>query len=461
MPANLLLVEDDLLIRRALAAKLRALGHRVREADTVAAAKRHLTDEVYDVVLLDFSLPDGTGFDVMKDLSAQQPGIPALMLTAHGSVEHAVEAMRRGAFSYIQKPVDPAELEVQITKAMETADLRRENQRLRRLAGPGQGAEALLGASVVAQELREQIVRVATSPARAVLLEGESGTGKGLVARAIHDESARSAKPFVSITCSAMPEQLLESELFGHEPGAFTDARKRKMGLLEAAEGGTLFLDEVGDMAPALQAKLLGVLEERRFRRVGGLPEIDADVRVVSATHRDLRALVTEGKFREDLLYRLRVVPIRIPPLRERAADVPSLAMHFAGQLAVGWGRPAMRISRAALDALVARPWSGNVRELRNAIERAVILARGDELTAADFRDDAVGPAQAKERAGPNCVLPAEGLQFEDVIDDLVQQALTRAQGNQSAAARLLGMTRDQIRYRMQRLGLLKEATKD
>ncbi len=455
MPANLLLVEDDSLIRRALAARLRSSGHRVREADTVAAARKSLAAEPFDVALVDYRLPDGTGFDVMADVEERQPGVPSVMVTAHGSVEHAVEAMKRGAFTYVQKPVDADELEVHITKAIETADLRREARRFRRLSEPGQGADAFLGEAPIVRELREQIRRVAASPARAVLLEGESGSGKGLAARAIHEESPRAGKPFVPITCSAMPEQLLESELFGHEPGAFTDARKRKMGLLEAAEGGTLFLDEIGDMAPPLQAKLLGVLEERRFRRVGGVQEIDADVRVVSATHRDLRALVAQGTFRGDLLYRLRVVPMRIPPLRERKEDIPLLAAHFARQIAVGWGRPDVRVTREALEVLQGRSWPGNVRELRNAVERAVILARGEELTPADFLEETTG-ATGVQPDGFD--LPPEGLKIEDLVDDLVRQALKRTDGNQSAAARLLGMSRDQIRYRMQRLGLLKEA---
>jgi DNA-binding NtrC family response regulator len=284
-----------------------------------------------------------------------------------------------------------------------------------------------------------------------VLLEGESGTGKGLVARAIHEESARASRPFVPITCSAMPEQLLESELFGHEPGAFTDARRRKMGLLEAAEGGTLFLDEIGDMAPPLQAKMLGVLEERRFRRLGALQEIDVDVRVVSATHRDLRALVQEGRFREDLLYRLRVVPLKIPPLRERPEDIPVLAQHFAAQVSAGWGRPGLKLSAAALEALGRRAWPGNVRELRNTIERAVILARDGEIGLEDVAEE---PGAGGAAAG-GWKLPAQGLKVEDLIDDLVRQALERVAGNQSGAGRLLGLSRDQVRYRMQKLGLL------
>ncbi|MGE0191433.1 MAG: sigma-54-dependent transcriptional regulator [Planctomycetota bacterium] len=448
MAGNVLLVDDDLLVRRSLSSGLRSAGHRVREADSVALATRSLAAEEFDVVVVDYRLGDGTGFDVMAQVAEKHPGTPVLMVTAHASVDHAVEAMRRGAFMYVQKPVEPGTLEAHVDKALETADLHRENQRLRRLAEPSPGAEAFLGTSSAARALREQIQRVAVSPVRAVLLEGESGTGKGLVARVLHEESPRSAKPFVSITCSAMPEQLLESELFGHEPGAFTDARKRKMGLLEAAQGGSLFLDEIGDMAAPLQAKLLGVLEDRRIRRLGGVQEIDVDVRVISATHRDLRALVAEGRFREDLLYRLRVVPVRIPALRERTEDVAVLAEHFVARIAAEWGRPPLRLSAEAVAALRARPWPGNVRELRNAVERAVILARGDELMAVDFRDDAAEGASAAAAV----TLPAAGVNVEDVVDDLVRQALVRSDGNQSAAARLLGMSRDQVRYRMQRM---------
>ena len=455
MSANLLLVEDDPLIRRPMATRLRTAGHRVREADSVAAALKLIPTETCDAALVDYRLPDGTGFDVLTDLAQRQPGVPVIVLTAHASVELAVDAMRRGAFTYLQKPVDPDELDLQLAKALETGELRRENARLRRLSEVGEGAAAFLGVSEAAERVREQVRRVGASPARAVLLEGESGTGKGLVARALHAASARAAKPFVSITCSAMPEQLLESELFGHESGAFTDARKRKIGLLEAAEGGTLFLDEIGDMAPALQAKLLGVLEERRFRRLGGLQETDVDVRVVSATNRDLRKLVQEGRFREDLLYRLRVVPIHIPPLRERPEDIPLLAQRFAEEISRGWRLEPARITAEALEALARRPWPGNVRELRNAIERAVILAGEPELRPSDFAEE----SSAGARRDGTFDLPTEGLRVEDMVDGLVRQALDRTKGNQSASARLLGLTRDQIRYRMQRLGLLPGPT--
>jgi DNA-binding NtrC family response regulator len=448
------LVEDDPLTRRSLAEGLQAAGHRVVEADSVDAARRSLASEPFDVGLVDFRLPDGTGFDVMAAIEERQPGTPVLMLTAHASIDHAVEAMKRGAFNYLQKPVNLAAVVVQVGKALETSELQRENSRLRRLAsGTSGGAEAFLGTSRAAETVRAQIRRIGASPARAVLLEGESGTGKGLVARALHEESPRASKPFVSITCSAMPEQILESELFGHEAGAFTDARKRKMGLVEAAEGGTLFLDEIGDMASPLQAKLLGVLEERRFRRIGGVQETTVDVRVVSATHRELRAMVGEGRFREDLLYRLRVVPLRIPPLRDRPEDVPLLAAHFVEQIARGWGKPGVRLSAGARDFLATRTWPGNVRELRNAVERAVILATSDQLEPEDFRDEPGGSTP-----GSDFVLPAGGVRADDVLDDFVRQALLRSQGNQSAAARLLGLSRTQLRHRMKRLGLLSES---
>jgi len=449
--ANLLLVEDDPLIRRALSARLRKAGHRLQEVDTVAAADQAVNAEDFDAVLVDFRLPDGTGFDVMEKVEQRQHGTPCLMLTAHGSVEHAVEAMSRGAFTYLRKPVDADELEVQIKKALETVSLRRENRRLKRLRRPAQGAAAFLGVSRAANNVRETIRQVAQSPARSILLQGESGTGKGLVARALHEESARADRTFVPITCSAVPDNLLESELFGHEPGAFTDARKRKMGLLEAADGGTLFLDEIGDMPPGLQAKLLGVLEERKFRRVGGLKEIEVDVRVVSATHRHLETMVKEGQFRADLLYRLRVIPIVIPPLRERPEDIPVMANHFAAELAAGWGRASIHLTEDALHTLQGRMWPGNVRELRNAIERAVILAQGDALDAGVFGDEAA----VSDSSIP---LPPEGVVIENLVDSLVRRALERSNGNQSAAARLLGMTRDQVRYRMQKMGLLSKA---
>jgi len=459
--ANLLLVEDDPLIRRSLASRLRKAGHRLHAVDTVADAGQAVLAEDFDAILVDYRLPDGTGFEVMEKVEQRQAGTPCLMLTAHGSIEHAVEAMSRGAFTYLRKPVDQDELEVQIDKALETSNLRRENRRLKRLRAPARGAQAFLGVSAAANTVRETIRQVAVSPARSILLQGESGTGKGLVARAIHEESERRDRSFVPITCSAVPDNLLESELFGHEPGAFTDARKRKMGLLEAADGGTLFLDEIGDMPAGLQAKLLGVLEERKFRRVGGLKEIEVDVRVVSATHRNLEVMVKEGGFRADLLYRLRVIPIRIPPLRERPEDIPLLAEHFAAELAAGWGRPAMHLASDAIKVLEGRSWPGNVRELRNAMERAAIFCRGNvgpEHLPAEAR--AGSPPLPAPAAGPDAALPAADFQTAKAaaVDSFERRflsgALRRHHGNVSRAAREAGMHRQNLQKKLRRLGI-------
>jgi len=307
------------------------------------------------------------------------------------------------------------------------------------------GVAGILGDSSAMRRLRELVLKVARSTARAVLVTGESGTGKGLVARAIHAASDRSDLPFVTITCSAIPDHLLESELFGHEAGAFTDGRKRKEGLLESAEGGSVFLDEIGDMAPPLQAKLLGVLEERRFRRVGGVKEIPIDVRVISATHRDLPQMVLEQAFREDLLHRLSVVPIRVPALREHTEDIPELATRFLREIGRDQGRT-MTLAPSALKLLQSRDWSGNVRELRNALERAVVFGAETQLGAGDFEWSA-GELRSSTH------LPAKGLDVELLIDDLVREAMARTDGNQSAAARLLRMTRNQIRYRLEKMG--------
>ena len=415
------------------------------------AAKEAVERETLCAAVVDYVLPDGTGFEVLDFIVTHMPSTPVIVLTAHASVQRAVEAMERGAFTYLEKPVDAEALLSQLKRAVETGELRREHRRRRRLRAPRHGAAAFLGESAPAKAVRDMVRRIAASPARSVSLEGESGVGKGLVARAIHEESDRGDGPFVSITCSAVPDHLLESELFGHEAGAFTDARKRKMGLLEAADGGTLFLDEIADMPALLQAKMLGVLEDRIVRPVGGLRSIRVDLRVVSATNQDLPKQVRDGAFREDLYYRLRVVPFSIPSLRERPEDVPLLAEHFARQVAAEWGRPPPEITAQAQTSLAKRRWPGNVRELRNAIERAVILSHGDQLGIEDFVDHS---HEAHRPIG----IPAEGLDVEKMIDQLVRQALERTDGNQSSAARLLCMSRDQIRYRMQKMGLLPGA---
>jgi two-component system response regulator AtoC len=310
------------------------------------------------------------------------------------------------------------------------------------------GADVLLGDSAAMRQLRRTIRDVAASPVRAVLVEGETGVGKGLVARALHEESARSRGPFVTITCSAVPHALLESELFGHEAGAYTDARTRRPGLFEAAAGGTLLVDEVGDLHPALQGAFLGVLEDRRFRRLGGTREIETDVRVVTATNRDLRRLAADGTFRLDLLYRLRVFVISVPPLRSRAEDVPMLVRHFAEEIGLAWGQAPLEVEERTLAALARRAWPGNVREVRNAVERAAVLARGSTLSIEHFPEE----VQPEGQNASKFRLPPAGIQLREFVDDLLEQALNRVHGNQSAAARLLGVSRDFVRHRAKRM---------
>jgi DNA-binding NtrC family response regulator len=423
---------------------LEGAGFAVLEAESGAEAKENLSQGV-DLVLLDFLLPDVPGFEILEVLHHLDPDVPIIVMTMHSGVEQAVKAMKAGAYHYMTKPLELDELVLLLRRGVETARLRR---KVRALAAPD--VTSLVGESEAMRRVKLLLPRVASSPATTVLITGESGTGKDLAARAIHTLSDRAEEPFVNITCSALPAELLESELFGHERGAFTDAKLRKQGLFEQAHRGTIFLDEIGEMALPLQAKLLRFLEEKRFRRVGGTTEIDADVRIIAATNVDLRRAVRDGAFREDLYYRLAVLAVHLPPLRERVGDIGLLALHFLARFREQIGRDIQELSPEALRLLRSHPWPGNVRELRNAVERAVLLADGPGLEERDF-----------EFIGETCVddtkyhLPDGGVSFRELERSLVEQALERTGGNQTRAARLLGMNRDQIRYRMQRYGML------
>jgi DNA-binding NtrC family response regulator len=382
------------------------------------------------------------------------------MMTAHGSISSAVEAMRLGAFTYLQKPLNGDELSAVLRQALETGRLMLQAEDRRQRNSERFSFDGILAKSPAMRKVLEQAKTVARSPATTVLLLGESGTGKGLVARAIHYASARSASPFLTVTCSAIPEPLLESELLGHEKGAFTDAKARRRGVFEAADGGSVFLDEIGDMPLSLQAKLLGVLEDRSFSRVGSTETVRVDVRIIAATHRDLDRHVAEGRFREDLLYRLRVVPIVIPALRDRTEDVVPLARSFLQRFSAEFGRQVTSLSPEAEDLLRAHAWPGNVRELRNVIEHSMLFAKGEVLTADMLvLDPGYHPRGLSEPAAKGgapsdpFVLPPGGLRLDELEEKLVRQALDRAGGNKSRAAKILGISRDQIRYRLEKMG--------
>jgi two-component system response regulator AtoC len=445
--ANILVVDDESLIRWSLKARLTTEGYDVIEAETASDAVAQARRGV-DLVLLDYKLPDGDGLTVLQQIKQQAPETLVILMTGFSSVENAVQAMKLGAFHYVNKPFNLDEVMLLVEKALETSQLRREVRALRSSQGKDFGFDSIIGESPAMQTAKSLLARVAGSPASTVLLTGETGTGKDLAAKAIHFNSGRSSRQFVNITCSALPEQLLESELFGHERGAFTDARQQKRGLFETADGGTLFLDEIGEMTMALQSKLLRFLEEKTFKRVGGLNDVRVDVRVVAATNRSLEDEVKAGRFREDLFYRLQVMPIHLPALRERRGDVPLLASFFIDRFNSEFRKKVRGLTPAATEVLEQYQWPGNVREMRNAIERAMLLADRDRLEPQDFTTltRTVSPTQFK--------LPPEGVNIEDVERQLLTQALERAKGNQTQAAQLLGINRDQVRYRIEKFGL-------
>ncbi len=455
MPRRVLVVDDEELIRWSLVERLRADGHDVVEAGSVAEALDRAEHGV-DLVLLDYKLPDGDGVAALRKLREFDPDIIVIMLTAYHGVETVVAAMKAGAFDYATKPFDLDDVALRVARALETTRLRRELRTLRSVLAKPYSLASIIGESEPMQRVKGLVRKVATSPGSTVLITGESGTGKDLVAKVIHYASSRAQRPFLNITCSALPETLLESELFGHERGAFTDARQQKRGLLEQADDGTVFLDEIGEMTPALQAKLLRFLEEKTFRRVGGSADVRVDVRVIAATNRNLEEHVREGKFRDDLYYRLNVLRLELPPLRVREHDVVLLAQYFVEAFAKEFKRPVQGLNAAAEALLGTYGWPGNVREMRNLVERAVLLAETDLLQPSDFDSLHAIRGQHAGNGGP-FELPPEGVNLEEVEKSLVTQALERAGGNQTRAAALLGLHRDQIRYRIEKFGLGKK----
>ena len=445
----LLVVDDDQVARELLAETLSREGYRVRVAGGGEEALRLAGAEPFDMALVDLRMPDLDGLGVLKRLAMIQPDLPVVILTAFATVETAIEAVNAGAFDYLSKPFRMEEIKIVVRRTLDARRLARENLHYRQELQARYGFEGLVGQSHQMVEIYKLIARMAALDTT-VLIQGETGTGKELVARAIHGASARGARPFVVVDCAALPEALFESELFGHERGAFTGAVSARRGLLETSAGGTCFLDEIGELSAPLQAKLLRTLQEHSIRRVGGNDPIPVDVRVVVATNRDLRKLVAEGGFRDDLYYRLNVVTITVPPLRERASDIPLLVQHFLEIFARRSGRPIKRLAPEAVALLGGYRWPGNVRELEHVIERATALSSSETLLADDF------PPHLGEEHDRAPRLPADGMTLEDVKRWYVNKVLEESGGNKQRAAELLGIDRRTL-YRI----LERQATED
>ncbi|MBR1609039.1 MAG: sigma-54-dependent Fis family transcriptional regulator [Kiritimatiellae bacterium] len=447
--ASVLVVDDERNTREGLGRALRG-RYDVALAESAAAAIASLESRPADVMLSDVRMPGGDGVSLLKTVRERFPGTICILLTAYGSVETAVEAMKAGARDFLTKPVNLDQLDLVLERALRARDLETENAELRKRLDDKYGLRGMVGSSPAMERLFDEIRQVA--PTRAtVLVEGASGTGKELVARALHDLSPRASGPFVAVHCAALPPTLLESELFGHEKGAFTGADSRRKGRFELAQGGTLFLDEIGEIDQSVQVKLLRVLETRKFERVGGDETLSADIRVVAATNRDLKARVAEGKFREDLYYRLAVVTLRMPPLSEREDDIPLLCDHFLRKFAEENGRELKGFDPAAMALMRAYPWPGNVRELRNAVERMVVLSHGDWLTVGDVPENVRDGAGAAARSDP-APDPSESL--ADAEKRKILAALEAAGGNRSKAADALGISRRTIHRKLASWGM-------
>ncbi len=454
MTVRVLIIEDEKLIRWSLRQKFEAHGYHVTDVANGAEALKALDAGVYDLVMLDYKLPDTTGLDLLRTLRETDVDVVVIMMTAYSSVETAVDAIKLGAYDYITKPFDMDAVFRTVNKALETTKLRREVRELRRHIHHEYDIHRIIGQDPCMLDLFETIDRVAKSGASTVFLRGDSGTGKDLVARVIHYNSDRAPRPFMNITCTALSETLLESELFGHEKGAFTDAKMTKKGLFELADGGTIFLDEVGDMPLGLQAKLLRFLEERTFRRVGGTQEISVDVRIIAATNRDIEHAIEEGSFRSDLMFRLNVIPIDLPPLRERGDDIRLLTKHFVAKFAKEFRKHITDVDESVFKRLYTYGWPGNVRELRNVIERAVLLCKSDRMAPDDIALGRVDDAPSGTDMN-GILLPPGGVDLRELENHLIRQALARTHNNQTQAAKLLHLSRDALRYRLEKLGLL------
>ena len=458
--ATLLVIEDELVLGKNIRRTLERLGHVVEVATSGADAERRHAELLPDLTLLDLRLPDASGLELLPRLKAAHPSGIVVLMTAYAAIEDAVRAMKLGAADYLQKPLNLDELRTVVSELLDAAQLQQEVRYYRSREARGAELDAIVGQSAGIEELRGRIRRLGSLPVAApptVLITGETGTGKGLVARVLHYSGPRAARPFIEVNCAAIPETLVEAELFGYERGAFTDANTSKVGLIQAADRGTLFLDEIGCLPLTFQAKILKAIEEKRVRPVGGRAERVVDVHIVTATNSDLSVMVRAGQFREDLYYRLQVAPLHIPPLRERGDDVLLLASTLLRDICATYRLPARTLTAAGLDAVRHYRWPGNVRELRNTLDRAVLFSDAEAIgPAALGLPGNAEPAGTGVSAGDvfNFEIPDAGVRFEDIERALLVSALRKAGGSQSAAARLLGLSRDTLRYRMEKFGI-------
>jgi DNA-binding NtrC family response regulator len=451
---TILIVEDEPKMRRLLEITLGEDGHHVHTAADAETGLKCLRREPVDLVVTDLKLPGMSGLEFLLEAKHVNAALPIVVMTAYGSVETAVDAMKAGASDYVLKPFTMAEMKLVIRKELDVQKVRDENRTLREALGKRYHYQNIIARSAKMQEVLAIVARVAPTNST-VLLGGESGVGKDLIARAIHQNSRRASGPFIKINSTAIPDNLFESELFGFEKGAFTGANTSKPGKFELADKGSLFLDEIGDVPAPIQVKLLRVLQEREFERLGGTRTIKVDVRLVAATNKDLRAALEQGTFREDLYYRLNVVPIDIPPLREHKEDIPELVQHFLARFVHENGKEIDTITPAALKLLMDYHWPGNVRQLENSIERAVALSSDLVIDVDDIHLDS-GPSRTAAATATTAILP-EGVTLEQWEDEIIREALRRANGNKSQAARMLGLSRNALRYRLSKIGVPDE----
>ena len=453
---RVLVVDDENLIRWSMEHNLTKEGYEVVCAENGDVAVSTVESEIVDIVLLDVRLPDMSGVEVLEKIKKLNPVLPVIMITADEAVSTGITCMKAGAYDYVIKPVDFEKIKILMDKSLEAASVKSEFQRMRQEKEAQSQFANIVGKSKGMMDVFRIINRIAASDATTVLLQGESGTGKDLIARAIHYCSARREKSFMEINCVALPETLLESELMGYEKGAFTDAKTAKKGLFELADGGTIYLDEIGEMKTPTQAKLLRIIENKRFKRVGGTSDIEIDVRIIAATNINLAEEVRQGRFRKDLYYRLKVIPLELPPLRERREDIPLLTQFFIEKFNREFNRNIKGVSAKARDLLIDYHWPGNVRELKNIVERAIILESDEEILAEHLPVEIRTGQSITDRIQDIGIdFPKSGISLEDLEASLVKKALELSGNNQTKAAKLLGLGRDALRYRLKKMGLL------